>query len=82
MLFNINDLDDGVQCTLSKFVVENPPSPKPGGMVDQMSVLPSRGTSDKLEKWADRNLMQFSKGKYKVLHRGKEQPPAPVHAEG
>ena len=29
---------------------------------------------DRLEKWADRNLMQFNKGKCKLLHLGRNKP--------
>jgi len=29
---------------------------------------------DRLEKWASRNFLTFSKGKYKVLHLGRNNP--------
>ena len=29
---------------------------------------------DSLKKWADRNIMQFNKGKCKVLHMGRNNP--------
>ena len=38
---------------------------------------------NRLEKWADRNLMKFNKGKREVLHLGRNNlgySPAPVHA--
>lgn len=35
-------------------------------LTDQMCLLPSERNCDRLEKWAGRNLIKFSK----VLHRG------------
>lgn len=32
---------------------------------------------DRLENWAERNLMKFNQGKYKVLPLGEELPHAP-----
>ncbi|KAK4828004.1 hypothetical protein QYF61_022781 [Mycteria americana] len=63
----INYLDDGVDCTLSKFAVNT----KLGGV----SHTPEGSAAiqkyhDRLEIWADRKLMKFSKGNCKVLHLG------------
>jgi len=75
----INDLDNGTECTLSKFAHDM----KLEGVAD----IPEDCTAiqrdlGRLEKWADRNLMKFNKGNYKILHLGEEQPQAPVCAGG
>ena len=69
MLFSIfiSYIDSGIKCTLSKFADHT----KLWGVVD----TPERWDAihrnlDRLEQWAQVNLMTFNKSKCKILHMG------------
>ena len=72
MVFNIfiSDLDNSIKCSLMKFADDT----KLSGEVDTPEGRAAlQGDLDRLEEWASKNLMKFSK-KCRIMHQGKHHP--------
>ncbi|KAJ7424116.1 hypothetical protein BTVI_07696 [Pitangus sulphuratus] len=67
----ISDLEDGIECTLRNVADDTKLSGEVGTLEGRATL---QECLDRLEEWANNNLMTFNKDKFNVLHLGNHNP--------